>query len=63
MNSDDKYIQDEYKKCAGKGCNHTGNTILRVKFIQKEGMFCKACATDLLKLGLVEEKKIQEVRN
>ena len=63
MNSDNRYIQEDYKKCAGKGCNHIGNTILRIKFIQKEGVFCKDCTTDLLNLGLVEEKKIEEVRN
>jgi hypothetical protein len=62
MNSD-RHIQEESKKCAGKGCNHIGNTILRIKFIQKEGAFCKYCATDLLSLGLVAEKKIEEVRN
>jgi hypothetical protein len=63
MNPDDNYKAEDYKKCAGKGCSHTGNTILRIKFIQKEGAFCKDCATDLLNLGLVEEKKIEEVRN
>ena len=53
MNSDN-YTTEEFKKCAGKGCNHIGNTILRIKFIQKEGAFCEDCATDLLNLGLAE---------
>jgi len=54
MNSDNKCMQEDYKKCAGKYCKHTGKIVLRVKFIQKEGTFCEDCATDILNLGLAE---------
>jgi hypothetical protein len=64
MNSDNRYVTEETKKCAGKGCKQIDKTILRIQYIHREGAFCEQCAADLVKLGLVEEKKkIEEVSN
>jgi hypothetical protein len=36
------------KKCAGKGCERMGTRILKVRFLNKVGIFCDLCANGLL---------------
>jgi hypothetical protein len=38
----------EYKKCAGKGCNRVGRIILKVRYLNKTGLFCDCCVNDLV---------------
>ena len=40
------------KKCAGKDCKRIGTRILRVRFLNKTGIFCEVCAEDLLAADL-----------
>jgi hypothetical protein len=41
------------KKCAGKGCERTGTRILKLRFLNKAGIFCDLCANGLLAEDLV----------
>jgi hypothetical protein len=45
------------KKCAGKGCERTGTRILKLRFLNKAGIFCDLCANGLLAgdLAVTEE--------
>lgn len=36
------------KECAGKGCKRTGTRILKIRFLNKAGIFCDLCANGLL---------------
>jgi hypothetical protein len=36
------------KKCAGRDCERIGTRILKVRFLNKVGIFCELCANRLL---------------
>jgi hypothetical protein len=36
------------KKCAGRDCERIGTRILKVRFLNKAGIFCDLCANGLL---------------
>ena len=48
MKSTSNNVSIEYKKCAGKGCERVGTRILKVRFLNKLGIFCDFCANGLL---------------
>jgi len=48
MNSTSNNASLEYKMCAGRGCDRVGTTTLKVRHINKTGIFCDYCANDLL---------------
>jgi hypothetical protein len=48
MNSNIHYNSEQYKECAGRGCNRKGRTLLRINFLKKNGYFCDSCAADLM---------------
>jgi hypothetical protein len=48
MNSTSNNAIPEYKKCAGKGCDRAGRTILKVRYLNKTGLFCDSCVNDLV---------------
>ena len=52
-----KFVQD----CAGLNCSNKATTILKVKYINKTGLFCKQCTLDLLQLELAEEITKREI--
>jgi hypothetical protein len=52
MNSIFYNTNQEYKKCAGKGCRNLGRVLLKINYINKKGMFCDTCSADLLDRGL-----------
>ena len=56
----DSIITNNKKLCACKNCTNIGTTILKVKYIQKAGHFCKACAEDLLQAELVLNKNMKK---
>jgi hypothetical protein len=41
-------ITSNKKVCACKNCNNVPTTILKIKYIQKIGLFCDSCTKDLL---------------
>ena len=51
-------MQHEHKQCAGKGCTNEGKILLAVKYINLKGHFCESCAEDLLGLGLLLDKTV-----
>ena len=51
-NTSDNGVQ-EYKVCAGKGCNNIGIHNLMIIYINKRGYFCNSCKIELEKLCLV----------
>jgi hypothetical protein len=55
MNSTNQKASQEYKECAGKGCQNEGKIELTVQDLNKRGCFCESCAEDLLCLGLVKQ--------
>ena len=54
-NTNDTLIQ-EYKACAGKGCNKIGIYNLMIIYINKRGYFCDSCKIELEKLGRVNNQ-------
>jgi hypothetical protein len=48
LNPNIHYNSKQYKDCAGKDCKRKGRTLLRIKYLQKNGYFCDSCAEDLL---------------
>jgi hypothetical protein len=52
MNSTSNNASLEYKKCAGKGCDRVGKTILKVRYLNKNGLFCDRCTKDLVAADL-----------
>jgi hypothetical protein len=52
MNSNIHIASDEFKECAGKGCKGEGKTLLKIKYLQKNGYFCDFCKAELLQLEL-----------
>jgi hypothetical protein len=52
MNSNIHYNSEEYKECAGRGCKEEGKTLLKIKYLQKNGYFCDFCKAELLQLEL-----------
>jgi hypothetical protein len=52
MNSNIHSNLEEYKQCAGKGCKGEGKTLLKIKYLQKNGYFCDFCKAELLQLEL-----------
>ena len=46
--------------CSGRNCDRKSTTSLRIKYLRKVGQFCEICAADLMKAGLVEEKRSSE---
>jgi hypothetical protein len=57
MNSTSDNGSLEYKKCAGKGCDRVGRTILKVRYINKTGFFCDCCVNDLITADLAIKVK------
>jgi len=47
---------DNYRECAGKGCKNFGTTLLKIRYINKEGYFCNLCTQDLCRLELATKK-------
>ena len=43
--------------CSGKGCNNLGKILLKIKYINKTGLFCDSCAEDLLDQGLAVKEE------
>jgi hypothetical protein len=56
MNSSNNIIIG-YKKCAGKGCDKVGKTILKIRYLNKTGLFCNSCVNDLIAadIAIVED--------
>jgi hypothetical protein len=52
MNSTSNNASLEYKKCAGKGCEGEGRTTLKVRYLNKSGLFCDRCVNDLVAADL-----------
>jgi hypothetical protein len=52
MNSTSNNASLEYKKCAGKGCDRVGRTILN-----KTGLFCEYCVNELVAADLATKVK------
>jgi hypothetical protein len=52
MNSNSNNASLEYKKCAGKDCERIGRTILKVRYLNKTGLFCDCCVNDLVAADL-----------
>jgi hypothetical protein len=52
MNSTSNKVDLEYKRCAGKGCNRVERTILKVRYLNKTGLFCDCCVNDLVAADL-----------
>ncbi|MGC1929242.1 MAG: hypothetical protein WA667_09730 [Candidatus Nitrosopolaris sp.] len=50
----------EYKQCAGKGCENEGKIVLAVQYLKRTGHFCEACAEDLLRFGLVVRQEVEQ---
>jgi hypothetical protein len=48
MKSTSNNVSIEYKKCAGKGCDRVGKTLLKIRYLNKTGLFCDRCTKDLL---------------
>ena len=48
MNPSSNNVSIEYKKCAGRGCDRIGRTILKVRYLNKTGLFCDSCVNDLI---------------
>lgn len=55
--------------CAGKGCENLGTIFMAINYINKTGIFCEACSTELLrqelavKLDSKENKKLVHDEN
>jgi hypothetical protein len=55
--------------CAGKGCENLGTIFMTINYINKTGIFCEACSTELLrqelavKLDSKENKKLVHDEN
>jgi hypothetical protein len=54
MNSIKRNILQEFKQCAGRGCERKAETALEIRYLHKKAYFCDSCAADLLRLGLAE---------
>ena len=52
MNSTSNNASLEYKKCVGKGCDRVGKTILKIRYLNKTGLFCDRCTKDLVAADL-----------
>jgi hypothetical protein len=52
MNPNVNYNFEQYKQCAGKDCKSEGKTLLKIKYLQKNGYFCDFCKAELLELEL-----------
>lgn len=63
MNSSPNNVSIEYKKCAGKGCDRAGRTILKVRYLNKTGIFCDSCVNDLLATDIAMRVKDPETAN
>jgi hypothetical protein len=55
MNSTKQDASQEYKECAGKGCQNMGVHYLKIVFLNKFGWFCDDCKNDLLSDRLADE--------
>ena len=51
------------KECAGLKCSNKPTALLKVKYINKTGSFCKMHTEDLLHLELAEEIPKGEILN
>jgi hypothetical protein len=54
MNSTNQKASQEYKECAGKGCQDAGSYYLKIIYLNKSGWFCELCRNDLMLSGLVK---------
>jgi hypothetical protein len=48
------------KKCAGKGCDRIGTRILKLRFLNRIGIFCNSCANGLLAEDLATVGELSE---
>lgn len=59
MRSMDFTVDNTGKNCVGRDCERIGTRILKLRFLNKTGIFCEVCAEDLLAADLaskVEDK-------
>ena len=52
-NNDSNNENDEYKICAGKGCNNIGIHLRKIIYFNKTAYFCDKCIDDLDQSGLL----------
>jgi hypothetical protein len=57
MNSTSNNASLEYKNCAGKGCDRVGRTILKIRYLNKTGLFCEYCVNELIAADLATKVK------
>jgi hypothetical protein len=62
MNSNNKqYTLEQFKECAGKGCNNNATKCLEINFLHKHGWFCDSCTKELIINGLAREKSVESI--
>ena len=52
MRSMDLMFDNTKKNCAGRNCEKIGTIILKLRFLNKTGIFCEQCAEDILAADL-----------
>jgi hypothetical protein len=58
MNPIKQEASQEYKECAGKGCQNAGIHYLKIVFLNKRGWFCDSCKSSLIADNLCIEQGI-----
>ena len=48
------------KICAGRNCKRIGTRILKVRFLNKTGIFCEVCAEEILTADLARVEDANE---
>jgi hypothetical protein len=51
------------KRCTGRDCERIGTKILKLRFLNRTGIFCEACAEDLLAADLASNVEDEAVRD
>jgi|GEM_PF-2228245 len=54
MNPIKQGTPQEYKECAGKGCQNAGSYHLKIIYLNKSGWFCERCRNYLTVSGLAK---------
>lgn len=60
MNSNDNYLNEGFKECAGRSCKNTAKVPLKIRYINKTGFFCESCADYLLRAELAIGEQIDK---
>lgn len=63
MNRIGVYGVARFKSCAGRGCKNIGLYLLRVRFVNKAGWFCRSCKNRLTADMLLEDVDSQNKKN